>query len=366
MNAAIRSFVRNIVYRGGRVFACHEGIDGLMEGYIEELEWQEMNGLTFQAGTIIGTRRTTCSDPQTLAKVAEQLEKHQIQALLGIGGFECFQCFDQLANARKEHRGLRIPLCVIPATISNNVPGTDFSIGADTAVNEITEICDRIRKSAEGTKRRVFVIETMGGYCGYLATMAGLAGGADAAYIFEEPYGVNDLKTDVDHMIHKMKEGVTRGLILNNEHSNPHYKTAFIDAVFAEEGKEMFSTRVNVLGHMQQGASPSPFDRNLGTKLAARASAWLYDMLTSTCSLAQNFEYCFETPETATLVGLIGRQYSFKSLQSLEPHTNFKQRMAKEQWYMKLRPLMRILAKHTTSSYKRQALFSEPDFDSDV
>lgn len=116
----------------------------------------------------------------------------------------------------------------------------------------------------------------------------------------------------------------------------------------------------------KQGASPSPFDRNLGTKLAARASAWLYDMLESTCSMAQNFEYCFDTPESATLVGLIGRQYSFKSLQSLEPHTNFKTRMAKEQWYMKLRPLMRILAKHA-SSYKRQALFSEePDFDSDV
>ena len=303
MNAAIRSFTRNIVYRGGRVLACHEGIDGLIEGFIEELEWTEMNGLTFQAGTIIGTRRTTLSDPKSLAKVAEQLEKHKIHALVGIGGFEAYQCFDQMANARKIHKSLRIPLCVIPATISNNVPGTDFSIGADTAVNEISEICDRIRKSAEGTKRRVFVIETMGGYCGYLATMAGLAGGADAAYIFEEPFGVTDLKADVDHMIHKMKEGVTRGLILNNEQSNSHYKTGFIHSLFAEEGKEVFSTRVNVLGHMQQGASPSPFDRNLGTKLAARASAWVYGMLEGTCSIAQNFEYCFEDPESGVISG---------------------------------------------------------------
>ena len=67
------------------------------------------------------------------------------------------------------------------------ISGSDFSVGGDTALNEITEICDRIRQSAQGTKRRVFIVETMGGYCGYLATMAGLAGGADAAYIFEEP-----------------------------------------------------------------------------------------------------------------------------------------------------------------------------------
>ncbi len=90
-----------------------------------------------------------------------------------------------LADSRDTYPVFSIPIACIPATISNNVPGTDFSLGCDTALNEITEICDRIRQSAQGTKRRVFVIETMGGYCGYLATIAGLAGGADAAYIFE-------------------------------------------------------------------------------------------------------------------------------------------------------------------------------------
>ena len=105
-------------------------------------------------------------------------------------------------------------MVVVPSTISNNVPGTDFTLGADTAVNEITEICDRIRQSAQGTKRRVFIIETMGGYCGYLATLAGVAGGADAAYIYEEPFNIQNLQQDVDHMVTKMGEGVQRGLIL--------------------------------------------------------------------------------------------------------------------------------------------------------
>lgn len=86
---------------------------------------------------------------------------------------QAFQAGLQFCEARDDHPAFRIPIVVIPGTISNNMPGTEFSLGCDTALNEITEICDRIRQSAQGTKRRVFVIETMGGYCGYLATLAG-------------------------------------------------------------------------------------------------------------------------------------------------------------------------------------------------
>ena len=88
-----------------------------------------------------------------------------------VGGFEAFQTVLELAEERKNYPEFCIPMCVLPATISNNVPGTEFSLGADTALNEITEICDRIRQSAQGTKERVFIIEVMGGYCGYLASM---------------------------------------------------------------------------------------------------------------------------------------------------------------------------------------------------
>ncbi|MEQ2183982.1 hypothetical protein GOODEAATRI_003441 [Goodea atripinnis] len=97
--------------------------------------------------------------------------------------------FDGLAHgqAREKYEEMCIPMVVIPATVSNNVPGSDFSIGADTALNTITSV-------SAGTKRRVFIVETMGGYCGYLATMAGLAAGADAAYIYEEKFNIRDLK----------------------------------------------------------------------------------------------------------------------------------------------------------------------------
>lgn len=218
MNAAVRSFVRNIIFMGDTVLACREGIDGLMEGKVEPLDWTMVNGLVSQGGAYIGTRRTLAGDGNNMERVVQRLREHKIQGLLAIGGFEAYHCVLQMAEARVQYPELRIPLCVIPATISNNIPGTDFSLGADTAVNEITSICDLIRKSAEGTKRRVFIIETMGGYCGYLSTMAGLAGGADAAYIFEEPFNIKDLMGDVEHMKDKMREGVQRGLILRSVH----------------------------------------------------------------------------------------------------------------------------------------------------
>ncbi|KAJ4440432.1 hypothetical protein ANN_08573 [Periplaneta americana] len=159
----------------------------------------------------------------------------------------------QLYEARKEFKEFCIPIVVIPSTISNNVPGTDFSLGCDTALNEITEICDRIRQSAQGTKRRVFVIETMGGYCGYLATVAGLAGGSDAAYIFEEKFSIKDLQQDLYHMAAKMAEGVQRGLILRNEKANDNYNTDFIYRLYTEEGKGLFSARQNILVVQEKG-----------------------------------------------------------------------------------------------------------------
>lgn len=138
---------------------------------IDSIDTKSSSSLLAQGGAFLGTRRTLPNDDNKMGKVVERLKEFGIQGLLIIGGFEAYTAAIQMAEAREQYPELRIPICVIPATISNNVPGTDFSLGADTAVNEITEICDRIRQSAQGTKRRVFVVETMGGYCGYLATM---------------------------------------------------------------------------------------------------------------------------------------------------------------------------------------------------
>ncbi|CAG7836459.1 unnamed protein product [Allacma fusca] len=347
MNAAVRSFVRNCIYRGDTVLGVHDGVDGLIEGNLEEIKWSDVTGWVAQGGAFLGTKRTLpTSDNMPL--IAAQLKKFQVKALLIIGGFEAYQTVLMFAENRDKFKAFAIPLICIPATISNNVPGTDFSLGCDTALNEITEICDRIRQSAQGTKRRTFIVETMGGYCGYLATMAGLAGGADAAYIFEESSTIEQLVTDVKHLSSKMATGgISRGLVLRNESANENYNTDFIQRLYSEEGKEYFTTRVNVLGHMQQGGSPTPFDRNMGTKMAAKAVEWLVDKLMNDKS--------FETPQSAVMLGIVRRQYKFTPLQELKLYTDFKHRIPCDQWWLKIRPLLRILAKHE-STYEEEGV----------
>ncbi|XP_003241125.1 ATP-dependent 6-phosphofructokinase isoform X2 [Acyrthosiphon pisum] len=352
MNSAVRSFVRNCIYRGDTVYGIHDGVEGLVAGNIQVMQWSDVTGWVGQGGAMLGTKRTL--PEKRMPEIAARLKEFNIQALLIIGGFEAYQAGIQLVQNRNNFPEFCIPMVIIPSTISNNVPGTEFSLGCDTALNEITEICDRIRQSAQGTKRRVFVIETMGGYCGYLATVAGLAGGADAAYIYEEKFTIKDLQNDVYHMASKMAEGVQRGLILRNEKCSENYNTDFIFRLYTEEGKGLFSTRMNVLGHMQQGGSPTPFDRNMGTKQAAKCVEWLVEKLRE--STRPDGTIYTDNPDTAAMMGVIRRQYRFTPLTDLLPLTNFEQRIAKTQWWLKLRPLLRILAKHD-SAYEEEGMY---------
>jgi 6-phosphofructokinase 1 len=163
----------------------------------------------------------------------------------------------------------------------------------------------------------------MGGYCGYLATVSGLAGGADAAYIYEEKFSIKDLQQDVYHMASKMADGVQRGLILRNEKASENYNTDFIFRLYSEEGKGLFSTRSNILGHMQQGGSPSPFDRNMGTKMAAKAVEWLIAQLKEAPRTGDGSINC-TSADSAVLLGLVRRQYRFSPLKELIGETNFE------------------------------------------
>jgi len=347
MNAAVRSFTRNCMFSGNNPIGIHNGIDGLINGEVEPIKWSDVTGWIAEGGALLGTKRTM--PDKDFAGVAASLGKHKIQSLLIIGGFEAYESAIQLVEKRKEFKEFRIPILVLPATISNNIPGTDFSIGADTALNEISEICDRIRQSAQGTNRRVFIVETMGGNSGYLATLAGLAGGADAAYIPEEKVGIRDLMKDLEVMSHKMEKGqVFRGLILRNEKANDNYTTDFIHRLWSEEGKNQFTARMNILGHMQQGGYPSPFDRNIATKMSAKAVNWFIDQL-NTCA-ARDGTIHAEDPHTAVLLGMRLRQYAFQPVQELKSETDFTLRIPSEpQWWIKLRSMMRILSQHDST-----------------
>uniref|UniRef100_A0A8C8TM14 ATP-dependent 6-phosphofructokinase n=1 Tax=Peromyscus maniculatus bairdii TaxID=230844 RepID=A0A8C8TM14_PERMB len=343
MNAAVRSAVRVGIADGHRMFAVYDGFDGFAKGNVKEIGWGDVGGWTGQGGSILGTKRTLPG--KNLEKIAEQIRSHSINALLIIGGFEAFHAAAMMGEARNSHEEFCIPVCVLPATISNGVPGTDLSIGSDTSLNVIVQTCDRIKQSASGTKRRVFIIETMGGYCGYLANMGGLAAGADAAYIFEEPFDIRDLQSNVEHLTEKMKTTIQRGLILRNESCNVNYTTDFIYQLYSEEGKGVFDCRKNVLGHMQQGGAPSPFDRNFGTKISARAMTWISDKLKGSLGAGKKFV----SDDSICVLGISKRDLLFQPVAELREKTDFEHRIPKEQWWLKLRPLMKILAKYEAS-----------------
>ncbi|XP_006808501.1 ATP-dependent 6-phosphofructokinase, platelet type-like isoform X6 [Neolamprologus brichardi] len=344
MNAAVRSAVRVGITEGHKMFAVNDGFEGFYKGQIKEIKWGDVGGWTGQGGSLLGTKRTLPG--KHLDKIAEQMRIHNINALLVVGGFEAFESILQLHVARADYEEFCIPMCILPATISNNVPGTDLSLGADTSLNAIVETCDRIKQSASGTKRRVFIIETMGGYCGYLATVGGLAAGADTVYIYEEPFDIRDLQANVEHLTEKMKTSIQRGLVLRNENCNENFTTDFIYQLYSEEGRGVFDCRKNILGHMQQGGAPSPFDRNFGTKIAAKAMQWITRTLKESYKGGRVFA---NSEDTACLLGMRRRTLVFQPVAQLRDETDFVHRIPKEQWWLKLRPLMKILAKYKTS-----------------
>ncbi|KAM4571784.1 phosphofructokinase, muscle a isoform 1-T1 [Fundulus diaphanus] len=341
MNAAVRAAVKMGIIQGHSMFAVHDGFDGLAHGQIEPINWTTVSGWTGKGGSMLGTKRTLPG--KLLEEISENIAKFNLHALIIIGGFEAYVGGLEMVQAREKYEEMCIPMVVIPATVSNNVPGSDFSIGADTALNTITSTCDRIKQSAAGTKRRVFIVETMGGYCGYLATMAGLAAGADAAYIYEEKFNIRDLETNVEHLVEKMKTTVKRGLILRNENCNANYTTDFIFNLYSEEGRGVFDCRKNILGHMQQGGTPTPFDRNFATKMGAKSILWLTEKLKECYRHGRIFA---NTPDSACVLGMRKRALTFQPLDDLKVDTDFEHRIPKTQWWLKIRPIMKILAKY--------------------
>uniref|UniRef100_F6PYU7 ATP-dependent 6-phosphofructokinase n=1 Tax=Ciona intestinalis TaxID=7719 RepID=F6PYU7_CIOIN len=340
MNAAVRSAVRTCLYNGYKALVVHNGYEGLANDMVETYTWKCVANFVAAGGSKLGTKRTLPSQCG-FDKISEIINKRNIHGIICIGGFEAYHGSLEIKEASQAYPALQIPLIVVPATLSNNVPGTDISIGSDTGLNSVCETCDRIKMSASGTKRRTFVLETMGGYCGYLATMSGLAAGADAAYIFEEEFTIKDLQKNIYHLRNKMKGKIQRGLILRNEKANDNFSTDFVHRLYAEEGKNVFDCRVNVLGHMQQGGVPSPFDRNYATKSAAKAAFWILDKIEN--NLVDGKVVC-NSQDSVVLLGMRRRQMLFQPVEDLKADTDFKHRIPNQQWWMQIRPLLRIMA----------------------
>jgi 6-phosphofructokinase 1 len=176
MNAAVHAAVRLGLHRGHTMLGVAGSFRGLIDGDVRELNWGDVEGWTSRGGAELGISRhvPTVKD---LYAIGRGLEDHRVDALLIIGGWDAFQAAHTLNNERDRYPAFQIPTICLPATIDNNIPNSELSVGADSALNLIVDSIDRVRQAGTAS-RRCFVVETMGGRCGYLALLSGLSGGA--------------------------------------------------------------------------------------------------------------------------------------------------------------------------------------------
>jgi len=173
MNAATRALARYCIQQGHTPVAVHNGFRGLLDDLVDELSWLGVDAWSARGGSELGTNRFLPSID--IGAVASQFQKYRIDSVVIIGGFEGFHALLQLEEGRMHYPAFHIPMVHLPATISNNVPMTEYSLGSDTSLNALVSACDAIKQSASASRDRVFVIETQGGRCGYIATMGALA-----------------------------------------------------------------------------------------------------------------------------------------------------------------------------------------------
>lgn len=329
MNTTLRVAVRWGSDQGHTMLGIYNGFPGLINREVKELSWMDVRGLVGQGGAELGTNRTIPGEGDYYA-IARTLEEEEIDALLVIGGEAGYDTVYEMFSRREEFPKFRIPIVCLPATIDNDRPGSELSIGADTALNNIVQAVDKIKQSAVAS-RRCFVVETMGQYCGYLTLMSGLATGAERVYLHEEGITLQDLQDDVDHLVTGFSQGKRLGLMIRNERAHPVYTTDFMVRLFEVEGKELFDVRQAILGHLQQGGDPTPFDRIQGTRLAVQSIDFLQE------------EIGREDPRHV-FIGLEGGKIQFTGMENYLRLEDRDFGRPKFQWWLDLRPIARVLA----------------------
>jgi len=339
MNAATRAAARYCINRGHTPLAVYNGFPGLCRhDAVRELDWMGVEDWIIRGGSEIGTNRAT--PDIDLGTTAYQFQKHKFDAVMIIGGFEAFVALGQLARARTSYPAFRIPIVCLPATISNNVPATEFSLGSDTALNVIVHYCDTIKQSASASRRRVFVVEVQGGRCGYLSVLSGLTVGALAIYTPEDGIKLRTLVEDAEYLTktfaREQGEGRRGKLLIRNEMASPTYTTEVVGKMFEEESDGRYETRTSVLGHVQQGGNPSPMDRVRATRLAVRCMRFLEESAHA------------KRGNDATVIGVKGSQIVFTPiLEAEDKETDMKKRKSTINWWTELKNLSDLLQRGT-------------------
>ncbi len=257
MNAAIRSVTRYALHYGLEVAGIMRGYQGLLEEDIVPMNHRSVSNIINKGGTILKTARSKeFSTDEGKAMAAENLRKHQIDALVVIGGDGSY------LGASRLYEMHGIPTIGLPGTIDNDLNGTDQTIGCSTAINTALESIDKIRDTAQSMER-IFVVEVMGNKSGYIAMQVALAAGAEDVIIPEHSF---DYKALHDELIEGNRKGKISWIIIVAEGAGKAQTVA--ENITQEIGLE---TRYVVLGHVQRGGSPSGQDRILSTRLGAAA-----------------------------------------------------------------------------------------------
>lgn len=330
MNAAVRAATRIALDSGHKLFAAYGSFEGLAKGRIKEMNWMEVEDWKSQGGSILGTNKKDI-DAKDYYLIAKNLEKYKIDGLLIIGGYTGYEIINTFFKRRHEFPAFNIPMTCVPSCIDNNLPATEYSIGADTALNNIVEAIDKIKDSAIASNR-VFVVEVMGRHCGYLALLSGMSTGAERVYMHENGIKLKDLQRDVDMLVRAFKNGKRLGLIIKSERANDLYNTQFLCSLFEEEGGHLFDVRQSILGHLQQGGNPTAFDRLLATRLGYKSVLWLVDQIS-------------ENRSDCCMIGLKGGSVHYTEIELLPKLMNEKFRRPKDQWWLQLEKISNIFAK---------------------
>ena len=258
MNAAVRAVTKSAISEGWKVFGIYRGWEGLIHGEIKEFSTEDVSNIIQRGGTILKTARSDdFRTPEGRAKAADTIRKFGIDALVVIGGNGSLSGAQELAKEQD------VTVIGLPATIDNDLYGTDFTIGYDSALNTIVECVDKIRDTAT-SHDRIFFVEVMGRDAGFLAQNSAIAAGAEAAIIPEDETKIDQLAAYIGRGIRKSKNS-SIVIVSEKDGGAMHY------AERVRKEYPQYDVRVSILGHLQRGGKPSASDRILASRMGVAA-----------------------------------------------------------------------------------------------
>ncbi len=335
LNAATRAAALYALSRGHKPFAVQNGFSGLVRhGSMKPLTWIDVEDWHNLGGSEIGTNRTLPS--QDIGTVAFYFQKYHIDGLIIIGGFEGFRALKELEEARNNFPVFNIPLTLIPSTVSNNVPGTEYSLGSDTCLNSLVSYCDAVKQSASSSRRRVFVVEVQGGHSGYVASYIGLVTGSVANYTPEKKITLKTIQEDIallkENFLQDQGDIRSGKMLIRNETASSIFTTDLIADIIEESSNKRFETRTAIPGHVQQGGAPTALDRVNASRFAIKCAKFIEEwnekislnnldgsdpMLRFKFVDGKKVSIVGDNEESACVIGIEGSELKFTSIKQL-------------------------------------------------